>query len=98
VQAKKTDFAVLTQMPIAHLGLMRLLEAVRDSLMDRVIQRDIQLSRAADARDADLKSRLCLALNVLDTALVHEAVLLDSSAYKGRGDSSSSGRRRCCLF
>jgi hypothetical protein len=46
--------------------------------MDRVMQRDIQLSRAADARDADLKSRVCLALNVLDTALVHEAVLLYS--------------------
>jgi hypothetical protein len=43
--------------------------------MDEVIQRDIESSRAADVLDADLKSRLCLALNVSDTALVHEAVL-----------------------
>ena len=34
--------------------------------------------RAADALDAGLKSRLCLALNLVDTALVHEAVLVYS--------------------
>jgi hypothetical protein len=47
-------------------------------LMDKVMQRDIESWRAADALDADLKSRLCLALNVQDTALVHEAVLVYS--------------------
>jgi len=47
-------------------------------LMDDVIRHDIEMSRAADALDADLKSRLCAALNVVDTALVHEAVLVYS--------------------
>jgi Fe-S-cluster containining protein len=47
-------------------------------LMDDVIRQDIDMSRAADVLDADLKSRLCLALNVVDTALVHEAVLVYS--------------------
>ena len=50
----------------------------RGALMDDMISRDIQMSRAADALDADFKSRLCLALNVADTALVHEAVLVYS--------------------
>lgn len=48
------------------------------ALMDDAVRRDIESSRAADALDADLKSRLCLALNVVDTALVHEAVLVYS--------------------
>jgi hypothetical protein len=46
-----------------------------NALMDEVIQRDIESSRAADILEAGLKSRLCLALNMVDTALVHEAVL-----------------------
>jgi hypothetical protein len=36
------------------------------------------MSQAADSLDADLKSRLCLALNVVATAFVHEAVLVYS--------------------
>lgn len=48
------------------------------ALMDEVIRQDIESSRAADALDADLKSRLCLALNVVNTALVHEAMLVYS--------------------
>ena len=51
-------------------------------LLDEVIQRDIELSRAADAREAYLKGRLCVALNVRDTALVHEAVLVYSPPAK----------------
>ena len=47
-------------------------------LMDDVISRDVEMSRAADVLDADLKSRLCLALNLAHTALVHEAVLVYS--------------------
>jgi Fe-S-cluster containining protein len=47
-------------------------------LTDNVISRDIEMSRAADVFDADVKSRLCLALNVAHTALVHEAVLVYS--------------------
>jgi Fe-S-cluster containining protein len=47
-------------------------------LMDDVIRQDIEMSRAADVLDAGLKSRLCLALNVVDAALVHEAVLVYS--------------------
>jgi Fe-S-cluster containining protein len=50
----------------------------RGALMDDVIRQDIELSRAADVLDADLKGRLCRALNVADTALVHEAVLVYS--------------------
>jgi len=48
------------------------------ALMDDVTRQNIELSRAADALDADLKRRLCRALNVADTALVHEAVLVYS--------------------
>jgi Fe-S-cluster containining protein len=47
-------------------------------LTDHVMSRDIEMSRAADILDADLKYRLCLALNVAHTALVHEAVLVYS--------------------
>lgn len=46
--------------------------------MNEVIRQDIESSRTADALDADLKSRLCLALNVVNTALVHEAMLVYS--------------------
>jgi len=42
--------------------------------------RDIETLRQADALDANLKSRLCVALNVADTGLVHEAVLVYSPA------------------
>jgi Fe-S-cluster containining protein len=45
---------------------------------DKVILGDIEMSRAADVLDAGIKSRLCLALNVAHTALVHEAVLVYS--------------------
>ena len=47
----------------------------REALMDYVISRDIEMSRAADVLDAGLKSRLCFALNLAHTALIHEAVL-----------------------
>jgi Fe-S-cluster containining protein len=47
-------------------------------LMDDVTSRHIEMSRAADVLDADLKSRLCLALNLAHAALVHEAVLVYS--------------------
>jgi Fe-S-cluster containining protein len=49
-------------------------------LMDQAVRRDIEASRAADALDADLKYRLCLALNLAHSALVHEAVLVYSPA------------------
>jgi Fe-S-cluster containining protein len=49
-----------------------------DVLTDKVISRDIEMSRAADVLDAGVKSRLCLALNVAHAALVHEAVLVYS--------------------
>jgi len=48
------------------------------AVVDDLIWQDIELSRAADALDAELKRRLCLALNVEHTALVHEAVLVYS--------------------
>lgn len=51
-------------------------------LMNEVMQRDIESSRAADALEAPLKSRLCLALNVVDAGLVHEAVLVYSPPAK----------------
>ena len=38
----------------------------------------IQSSHDADASEADIKRRLCVALNLMDTALVHEAALLYS--------------------
>jgi Fe-S-cluster containining protein len=47
-----------------------------EALIDDEMSRDIEMSRAADVLDADLKSRLCLALNLADTAMVHEAVLV----------------------
>jgi Fe-S-cluster containining protein len=47
-------------------------------LMDNVMSEDIAMSRAADVLDASLKSRLCLALNMAHTALIHEAVLVYS--------------------
>jgi Fe-S-cluster containining protein len=47
-------------------------------LTDNTISRDIEMSRAADVIDAGVKSRLCLALNVAHTAMVHEAVLVYS--------------------
>jgi len=46
--------------------------------MDDMIRQDIEMLRAADALDAGLKSRLCAALNVVATTLVHEAVLVYS--------------------
>jgi Fe-S-cluster containining protein len=53
-----------------------------ERLMDEQIYQDIELSRTADALQADLKSRLCLALNIVSTALVHEAVLVYSPTPK----------------
>jgi len=49
-------------------------------LRDETIRHDIELSRAADTLEADLKYRLCLGLNLTHTALVHEAVLVYSPA------------------
>lgn len=49
-----------------------------EALVDDVIRRDIETSRAADVLDAEVKRRLCLALNYTHTALVHEAVLVYS--------------------
>jgi hypothetical protein len=48
--------------------------------MDEGIRHDIEMSRAADVLDADLKYRLCRALNLAHTALVHEAILVYSPA------------------
>jgi Fe-S-cluster containining protein len=48
------------------------------TVMSDVIRRDIQLSRDTDAIDAAVKNRLCAVLNVADTGLVHEAVLVYS--------------------
>jgi Fe-S-cluster containining protein len=48
------------------------------AVMSDVIRRDIQSSRDTDAVDVAVKNRLCAALNITDTALVHEAVLLYS--------------------
>jgi Fe-S-cluster containining protein len=48
------------------------------TVMSDVIRRDIQLSRDTDALDVAVKNRLCVALQVTDTALVHEAVLVYS--------------------
>jgi Fe-S-cluster containining protein len=48
------------------------------TLTDEVTQHNIELSRSADSQDAQLKSRLCAALNIADAALVHEAVLVYS--------------------
>jgi len=48
------------------------------TVMSEVIRRDIQSSRDTSAIDVAVKNRLCVALNVTDTALVHEAVLVYS--------------------
>jgi Fe-S-cluster containining protein len=48
------------------------------TVMSEVIRRDIQSSRDTDGIDVAVKNRLCAALNVTDTALVHEAVLVYS--------------------
>jgi Fe-S-cluster containining protein len=63
--------------PEAWAGDQPLLQRGR-VLTDKVISRDIELSRAADVLDADLKRRLCFALNLTHAALVHEAVLVYS--------------------
>jgi Fe-S-cluster containining protein len=47
-------------------------------LVNNVIARDIEMSRAADFLDAGVKNRLCLALNLTHAALVHESVLVYS--------------------
>jgi Fe-S-cluster containining protein len=44
-------------------------------LVDKMIGRDIEDSRTADARDVHIKSRLCAALNLVDTGLVHEGIV-----------------------
>jgi Fe-S-cluster containining protein len=51
-------------------------------LVDKVSRDDIEMSRAADVLDADFKQRLCLALKLADTALVHEAALVYSPTAK----------------
>jgi Fe-S-cluster containining protein len=50
------------------------------SLMDDVVRRDVRSWRDADAADVPLKRRLCVALNIMDAGLVHEAVLIYSPA------------------
>jgi Fe-S-cluster containining protein len=50
------------------------------TVLSEVIRRDIQSLRDTDAFDVAVKNRLCVALNVTDTALVHEAVLVYSPA------------------
>jgi Fe-S-cluster containining protein len=46
--------------------------------VSEVIRRDIALSQDTDVLDVEVKCRLCVALNVRDAALVHEAVLVYS--------------------
>ena len=48
------------------------------AIMHDATLQDIQRSRDADTFDADVKRRLCVALNVFDAAPVHEAVLVYS--------------------
>jgi Fe-S-cluster containining protein len=49
-------------------------------VMSAKIRQDIHSSRNNDALDADVKRRLCVALNIIDAAVVHEAVLIYSPA------------------
>jgi Fe-S-cluster containining protein len=53
-----------------------------DVLVDEVMRHDIDMSRAADILEVQIKYRLCLALNLADTALVHEAALVFSPSAK----------------
>jgi hypothetical protein len=53
-----------------------------DVLVDEVMRHDIDMSRAADILEAQIKYRLCLTLNLADTALVHEAALVFSPSAK----------------
>lgn len=53
-----------------------------DVLVDEVMRHDIDVSRAADILEAQIKYRLCLALNLANTALVHEAALVFSPSAK----------------
>jgi Fe-S-cluster containining protein len=48
------------------------------TVADELTRRNIELSRFTDSHDAQLKSRLCAALNIADAGLVHEAVLVYS--------------------
>jgi len=57
------------------------------NLINEETLKAIQASQDADASEADIKRRLCLALNVVDTALVHEAALL----YSPTGEDLLSG-------
>jgi Fe-S-cluster containining protein len=50
------------------------------SVLNDVLRQDVRSWRDADAVDVPLKSRLCAALNIMDAALVHEAVLIYSPA------------------
>jgi len=50
------------------------------TVMNDVVRQDIQLWQDTDASDVGVKSRLCVALNMIDAALVHEAVLVYSPA------------------
>jgi Fe-S-cluster containining protein len=49
-----------------------------EALAGDAMRHDIEMSRAADILDAEIKCRLCFALNLAHTALVHEAVLVYS--------------------
>jgi len=65
--------------PEAWTGDLPILER-NGNVMGDVVRRDIHSWRDADAADAPLKRRLCAALNIMDAALVHEAVLIYSPA------------------
>jgi Fe-S-cluster containining protein len=47
-------------------------------LTNDVVQRDVQRSRDADARDTDAKLRVCDALNLIDAALAEEGFVMYS--------------------
>jgi hypothetical protein len=53
-----------------------------EELTDPVLKQDIERSRNADAEEVDLKHRLCVALNIVHAALVHEAVLVYSPTFR----------------
>lgn len=67
--------------PEAWAGEQPLLQR-EEVLSDNVVSRNIEMSRAADILAASVKNRLCLALNLMHTALVHEAVLVYSPTAK----------------
>jgi hypothetical protein len=53
---------------------------MNDVVLADPVRQDVRSWRDADAADVPLKHRLCVALNIMDAALVHEAVLIYSPA------------------